>query len=185
MVECCPYYTTTTIIQNPYKVFTCTNVMDWKNELREAAEGIIIAIILYLIIQASLMVTLGVEKPLYVVISGSMEPTYEKGDILVVKGVDVNTIEKGDIIVFDSPFGGIPIVHRVFEIRIDGEKRFFITKGDNNPSPDNYYSPPHPGIPEEHIIGVPFIKIPKIGWFQIWLREIIDNVRRCPYPQPV
>ena len=173
------------IIQNPYKVFTCTNVMDWKNELREAAEGIIIAIILYLIIQASLMVTLGVEKPLYVVISGSMEPTYEKGDILVVKGVDVINIEKGDIIVFDSPFGGIPIVHRVFDIRIDGEKRFFTTKGDNNPSPDNYYTPQHPGIPEEHIIGVPFIKIPKIGWFQIWLREFIDSVRRCPYPQPV
>lgn len=157
--------------------------MNWKKELRELAEGIIIAVILYLIIQACLMVTLGVEKPLYVVISGSMEPTYERGDILVVGRVDVDNIEEGDIIVFDSPFGGIPIVHRVHEIRTEGEIRYFVTKGDNNPFQDPYYQPTFPGIPAEHIIGKPLVKIPKIGMIQIWFRRLLD-VMRCPYPQP-
>jgi signal peptidase len=155
--------------------------MDWKHELREFGEGIIIAVILYLIIQASLMVVLGVEKPLYVVISGSMEPTYERGDILVVGRVDALSIEEGDIIVFDSPFGGIPIVHRVYEIKIEGDNRFFVTKGDNNPFQDPYYQPNYPGIPPEHIIGKPLVKIPKIGLIQIWARELI-NVIRCPQP---
>jgi len=172
--------------------------MDWKHELREIGEGIIIAVILYLIIQACLMVTLGVEKPLYVVISGSMEPTYLKGDILVVGRIDVDKIQEGDIIVFDSPFGGIPIVHRVHEVRTEGEKRYFITKGDNNPFPDPYYQDSYPGIPAQHVIGKPVIKLPKIGWVQIWLRQLLEKigvlrigfhgfvgVMRCLYPQPV
>lgn len=150
--------------------------MDWKRELREIGEGIIIAVILYLIIQACLMVTFGVEKPLYVVISGSMEPTYQKGDILVVGRVDVNTIQEGDIVVFDSPFGGIPIVHRVHEIRNEEENTYFVTKGDNNPFPDPYYQDTYPGIPEEHIIGKPVIKIPKIGWVQIGFRKLLEKM---------
>ncbi len=157
--------------------------MSWKSELRGLAEGVLIAIILYLLIQASLMVTLGVEKSLYVVISGSMEPTYERGDVLVVKRIDVDAIEKGDIIVFDSPFGGIPIVHRVHDIKVEEDARFFITKGDANPFPDPYYQPTYPGIPEEHVVGEPFVKIPKIGMIQIWFRQLIDVIR-CPHPQP-
>ncbi|MBU7044596.1 MAG: signal peptidase I [Theionarchaea archaeon] len=153
--------------------------MDWKNELREIGEGIIIAVLLYLVIQASFMVTMGVEKPLYVVISGSMEPTYEEGDILIVKSVEVEDISEGDIIVFDPPFGGIPIVHRVFKVVESNGNRYFITKGDNNPFPDPYFQETYPGIPKEHIIGKPFIKIPKLGLFQIWARQLF-HVIRCP-----
>ena len=156
--------------------------MDWKNELREVGEAIIIAVLLYLLLQATFMVSLGVSKPLYVVISGSMYPVYQEGDILIVKATDVDSLGVGDIIVFDSPHGGIPIVHRVYQIRVDDENRYFITKGDNNPMPDSYYNPPLPGIPEEHIIGKPVVKIPKVGLFQIWLRRFYENVIRCPYP---
>lgn len=154
--------------------------MDWKKELREAAEGVIIALILYLIIQATLMVTLGVEKPLYVVISGSMEPVYNAGDVLVVKRVDINTIEKGDIIVFDSPFGGIPIVHRVYQVKTEGETPYFVTKGDHNFAPDDYYQTEYPGIPPGKVIGEPILKIPWIGRVQIWIRKYIVQGIKCP-----
>ncbi len=157
--------------------------MSLKDELWELGEAILTAVILYLIIQASLMVTLGVEKPLYVVISGSMHPTYMEGDILVVKRVNVDTLEVGDIIVFDSPFGGIPIVHRIYEIRSEGGSRFFVTKGDGNATVDGYFQQQYPGIPGEHIIGTPIFKIPKLGYFQMWLNKFID-VMRCP-PLPV
>jgi signal peptidase len=157
--------------------------MDMERELREIGEGITIAVCVYLLLQASVMVVLGVEKPLYVVISGSMEPVYYKGDILVVKGTDVNQIEAGDIIVFDSPFGGIPIVHRVYRVEYDGETPYFITKGDNNNTIDTYYQNSYPGIPPDHIIGEPFLKIPRIGIVQIWLRELVRGIR-CLYLQP-
>lgn len=183
--------------------------MDLKNDFREIAEGIIIAVILYLIIQACFMVALGVERPLYVVISGSMEPVYKEGDILLVGRVDVDKIEKGDIIVFHSSSGGIPVVHRVYEVRTEGGRRYFVTKGDNNESLDIYYQYDpydYPGIPPEKIIGKPLIKIPKVGWAQIWLRKILNlvstwlreffsllqtwwrqliDVIRCPYLEPV
>lgn len=156
--------------------------MDVERELREAGEGIVIAVCIYIVLQASLMVSLGVEKPLYVVISGSMEPVYHKGDILVVRGTNVDNIETGDIIVFDSPYGGIPIVHRVYRIEYQDEDPYFITKGDNNSTIDTYYQKKYPGIPPKHIIGKPFLKIPRIGIFQIWLRELWQEIR-CPYLQ--
>ena len=195
--------------QNPYKLFRCSNLMDFKNEFREIAEGIIIAVVLYLIIQACFMVTLGVEKPLYVVVSGSMEPVYKEGDILLVGRADVDRIEKGDIIVFHSPSGGIPVVHRVYEVKTEGGRHYFITKGDSNPSTDFYYQHDpynYLGIPPEKIIGKPLVKIPKLGWAQIWLRQFLSwvhsalreffellqtwwrqliDVIRCPYLKPV
>ncbi|MBU6996249.1 MAG: signal peptidase I [Theionarchaea archaeon] len=164
--------------------------MEMENELREIGEGFLIAVVIYLIIQASLMVTLGVERPLYVVISGSMEPTYYEGDILVVKRANPYTIEEGDIIVFESPSGGIPIVHRVFDVEIAGGIPYFVTKGDHNNSLDVYYQFSYPGVPPEQIIGKPIFRIPKLGWGQIKLRELgmylrmqfknLGEVIRCP-----
>ncbi|MBU7015157.1 MAG: signal peptidase I [Theionarchaea archaeon] len=164
--------------------------MEMENELREVGEGLLIAVVIYLIIQASLMVTLGVERPLYVVISGSMEPTFYEGDILVVKRADPYTLEEGDIIVFESPSGGIPIVHRVFEVETKDGVPYYITKGDHNNSLDIYYQFSYPGVPPERVIGKPVFRIPKLGWAQIKLRELfvflrtrfreLGEVIRCP-----
>jgi signal peptidase len=164
--------------------------MEIENELREIGEGLLIAVVIYLILQASLMVTLGVERPLYVVISGSMEPTYYEGDILVVKRANPYTIQEGDIIVFESPSGGIPIVHRVFDVETKDGIPYFVTKGDHNNTVDIYYQFSHPGVPPEHVIGKPVFRIPKLGWGQIKLRELIVYLRttfrnlgeviRCP-----
>ena len=129
-------------------------------------------------------VALHTEYPMVVVISGSMEPTIYRGDLLIVEGVNpedvkVGTIEdkQGDIIVFDSQ--GVwpgaspePIVHRVVGIYIDNStgKYYFITKGDNNPDTD----PPGPGevlLPAEKILGRVVSIIPKVGYIRIFLSE--------------
>ena len=55
----------------------------------------------------------------FTVISGSMEPEYNVGDLIYVKKVDVNTIEVGDDITFLLNEDLVVATHRV--IRIDAE----------------------------------------------------------------
>ena len=65
--------------------------------------------------------------------SGSMKPTFDTGanGIRIVPS-SPEQIEVGDIVTW-----GDNIVHRVIQEGIDGEDYWYITKGDNSPSPDN------------------------------------------------
>ena len=60
------------------------------------------------------------------VLSGSMEPTFSKGALLLVK--ETSDVEPGDIVVYQS--GQELIVHRV--ISLDKEMGIVITQGDAN-----------------------------------------------------
>lgn len=51
------------------------------------------------------------ESPIVVVLSGSMEPSMQRGDILLLH--KLTPIEVGDIIVYQLEGENIPIVHRV------------------------------------------------------------------------
>jgi len=63
--------------------------------------------------------------------TGSMEPSYSGGDIVVIKE-NYNKINKGDVIVFKTRQGNI--MHRVIRVNDIG----YITQGDNLPAPDPY-----------------------------------------------
>ena len=86
-----------------------------------------------LMIWKSLMVVTQCETPVVVVLSGSMEPSYFRGDILFLTNYKDNLIP-GDIVVFRLPEQDIPIVHRVITIQNKGKAGDFyiLTKGDNN-----------------------------------------------------
>ena len=79
---------------------------------------------------------MNVNFPLLVVKSGSMRPTLEIGDIILIHGVNPYEIKVNDVIVFYHPnFPGNKnwiIVHRVIEIGEDEQGKYFVTKGDNN-----------------------------------------------------
>ncbi len=64
----------------------------------------------------------------------SMLPTLEGGDLVVIQGVALSDVHVGDIVVYNNlcSSGGESVVHRVVNITING----LITKGDNNPYPD-------------------------------------------------
>lgn len=74
-----------------------------------------------------------------IVTSGSMEPTFKKGDLVFIQNVLVKP-KVGDIIIFPDPAGNVvsdkpvTVTHRIVEISGDTIR----TKGDNNPAPDSW-----------------------------------------------
>ncbi len=68
------------------------------------------------------------------VLSGSMEPVYHVGSIVFIKKVPPAEIKVGDPITFRISDQGTFATHRV--VRIDPEKKQFITKGDANNTED-------------------------------------------------
>jgi signal peptidase I len=106
-----------------------------------------------------LRATLRTDHPLLAVISGSMLPTLNVGDYILLQGVNADEIKAenivGDIIVFPSPTKpGELIVHRAVGKDHEG---YFITRGDNNPTTDGWR------IPGNEIIGKVIGRIPYIG----------------------
>ncbi|GFO35950.1 signal peptidase complex catalytic subunit sec11 [Plakobranchus ocellatus] len=80
-----------------------------------------------------LMVVTGSESPIVVVLSGSMEPAFYRGDLLLLTNHKEEPIRVGEIVVFKIEGRDIPIVHRVLKVheKEDGTVKF-LTKGDNN-----------------------------------------------------
>jgi signal peptidase len=95
-----------------------------------------------------------------VVISGSMEPRIQTGDIIFADTMPANelrkAIQKGHVLLADNPNKpGTLITHRVIEIRNKGTE--FITKGDANSSAD---STP---VPLSNAQGIEKFRVPYLG----------------------
>ncbi|KAG9099674.1 Signal peptidase complex catalytic subunit [Ceratobasidium sp. UAMH 11750] len=77
-----------------------------------------------------------VESPVVVVLSGSMQPAFYRGDILFLANTRQTPYEVGDIVVYNVPGQTIPIVHRIMETRNFNAsvptEQWLLTKGDNN-----------------------------------------------------
>lgn len=71
-----------------------------------------------LMIWKGLMVLTGSESPIVVVLSGSMEPAFHRGDLLFLTNYspDDEPIRVGEIVVFKVDGRDIPIVHRVLKL---------------------------------------------------------------------
>ena len=135
-----------------------------------AVKDIAIVVIGVAIVWLGLRFAFGTNNPFYVVSSGSMVPTLNINDVLIVKdgaGGDGNTnsfnsLKIGDIIVFHRPAGqDRVIVHRAAEIynNFEGE-RIIRTKGDANPSSIPGVDYP---IRDQQYIGKVAYVIPGIG----------------------
>ncbi|POW17460.1 hypothetical protein PSHT_06386 [Puccinia striiformis] len=68
-----------------------------------------------LMLWKGLAVTLNTESPVVVVLSGSMEPGFYRGDLLFLSLPRDRQLKVGEIPVFNVPEGKIPIVHRLIE----------------------------------------------------------------------
>jgi len=97
------------------------------------------------------------------VISGSMSPKYNVGDLIYVKEVDPSRIEVGDPITFIQDESLVVATHRVVEI--DTENQVFYTKGDANDVVDA--SPVH----FKNVIGVPKFSVPLLGYVSDYIQS--------------
>ena len=69
-------------------------------------------------------------RPL-VVLSGSMEPALETGDVVVVKRIGPQDARVGDVVTYRNPDGD-RVTHRVRSVRERGPRFELVTKGDAN-----------------------------------------------------
>lgn len=97
---------------------------------------------------------------LLIVLSGSMVPVMQVGDVIVVTDIRTENIRVGDIVAFKDP-GGKPntlITHRVKEIN-RGDNISFQTKGDAVEDPDTFT------VKGEDVVGKAVFVIPSLGYF--------------------
>lgn len=102
----------------------------------------------------------------YVIVSGSMEPTIKISDAIVIRRIDDIDLKVGDIVTYkseDPHFYGIMITHRIIEIKQENGKTVYVTKGDDNATPDRL------PITHKQIYGKVVMVIPKIGYLQMFL----------------
>ncbi|CAN1216756.1 Signal peptidase complex catalytic subunit SEC11C [Linum perenne] len=126
-----------------------------------------------LILWKGLMWITGSESPVVVVLSGSMEPGFKRGDILFLY-MNKEPIRAGDIVVFNVEGRDIPIVHRVIEIhqqQKNGEIEL-LTKGDANPMDDRIlYADGQRWLKPKSIMGRAVGFLPHVGWVTIIMTE--------------
>ena len=131
----------------------------------------------YIIILAVVLI---VAQHLNVVVSGSMEPVFYRGDIVAVEKSDLlglhefdpKDVKVGDIVVYNAAWFDQPVIHRVINIvEINGSTMYEI-KGDHNNRSDPYYVKAEQIKDRVLTLGDQPIKIPYIGNISLWLRGL-------------
>jgi len=106
------------------------------------------------------------DKPVVTVVSCSMYPELDIGDIIVVRGAEIDDIEEGDVAVFDveDEFSTIPIIHRVIETEDD----YIGARGDNTETQQEFEE----RIEQDQIHGTAVFKLPRVGILKILAIDI-------------
>ncbi|MDD5980091.1 MAG: signal peptidase I [bacterium] len=105
---------------------------------------------------------------LFTIVTGSMEPKYNVGDMVLAKEVKASDIEVYDDVVYngkEDDFAGKIVAHQVIKKEMKNGKYSFVTKGIANPTED-------PVISEDQIIG----KIIYKTYVLSFISKIVNNV---------
>lgn len=101
----------------------------------------------------------------FTVLTGSMEPTHNPGDSVVVVPVEEGDVRLGDVVTF-MPYPNDPtlVTHRVVSIGAGPDGEVYTTQGDANNTADD-------PIKHEQIVGKVLVGIPKFGYLFEPLKE--------------
>ena len=127
-----------------------------------------------------LIIVLIAAQHLNVVVSGSMEPAFYRGDIVMVEKADFlgihefnpEDVQVGDVVVYDAKWFDQPVIHRIIDIKDINGTTMYKIKGDNNNAPDPYYVTSDQIREKVVTWGDNLVVIPKIGYLSIWLRGL-------------
>ncbi|AHL23508.1 signal peptidase I [Thermococcus nautili] len=98
-----------------------------------------------------------------VILTDSMKPHINPGDLVVTRPVSPSELHVGDVILYEIHLGNATyrITHRIVAIKRDDSGRiYFVTKGDNRK-----YTDPWRVYPDQ-VIGKVILVIPKVG--MVW-----------------
>lgn len=126
-----------------------------------------------LMIWKGMMVVTSSESPIVVVLSGSMEPAFYRGDLLLLTNYESEPIRAGEIVVFKIEGRDIPIVHRAIKVHEteDGTVKF-LTKGDNNSVDDRgLYNPGQLWVRRNEVVGRARGFLPYVGIVTILMND--------------
>ena len=86
-----------------------------------------------------------------IILTDSMDPEFQSGDLIVCKNAKAESIKEGDIICFFDPAGNgtSTVTHRVTKVTTDENGNLaWVTKGDANNTEDEAV------VPAENLVGV-------------------------------
>lgn len=101
-----------------------------------------------------------------IVLSDSMHPYIQMGDLILDKSVDPAELEVGDVITFFDPASQSHsvVTHRIVEIVSEGGVNYFRTQGDFNNVADQDL------VPFDNVVGIYLFRIPSAGNIAMWLQ---------------
>ncbi len=113
-----------------------------------------------------------------IVLTDSMYPVIESGDLIICNTAEADEIKVDDVISFYDPMGsGTSVVtHRVMEIVTESGEIEFRTKGDNNNAEDTAL------VPAENLIGIYQSRIPKVGHVAMFMQTTPGLIVCCVCP---
>ncbi len=93
------------------------------------------------------------------VVTDSMAPTFQAGDLIIIRSCDPASLKEGDIVTFHTIINNEFALntHRIAEIQGQADARSYVTKGDNNDIADIHM------ITDGDIVGKYVARLPHFG----------------------
>lgn len=131
--------------------------------VRQLSSGLIVLLVILV-----LLVVVGriQGKAAFIVLSGSMEPAYPVGGLVITQPTDFNQLEPGDAITFQSQRDKV-VTHRIVEI--DYQEKVARTKGDANKTADAQV------VLAKDVIGEVRYGLPYIGYGVAFLQSSLGQ----------
>jgi len=140
-----------------------------RRERKKYNPAIYIPVFAFIAVVAAFVIGVFKYQPV-AVLSGSMSPTFDRGDAVVIKKLtkaEKDQLKKDDVIQFTS--GSKFVVHRIVDIDNDQYgNRIFITKGDHNNGVDAN------SVGYDQIVGKVSFVVKYIGYPSVWLSGLVS-----------
>ena len=102
----------------------------------------------------------------FTILSGSMQPSYDVGDVVLDERVAPDAVRPGDVVTFTDPSrDGATVTHRVERLTRNGDQVHFVTRGDANNASEKW------AVAANGTIGRVRMRVPKVGWALQWARS--------------
>ena len=133
-----------------------------------AATNFVLFVVIGAVVGLALLVTaprlVGVTP--FTILSGSMQPAYAVGDVVLDERIAPTEARPGDVVTFTDPSRqGATVTHRVERLTRNGAQVTFVTRGDANNASETW------AVAANGTVGRVRMRVPKVGWALQWARS--------------